>query len=248
LQVGLSSRNDAVVCACVRVLAALLHAALGLHSLAQPYSNPGLAGADCWQEKGNSQQHQRQQQQHSGQLATHTDSVVNNDGQQQEPQYRLPSDALGGPCPSDSDDEQLQLQSSSSTCSWQELLQLLLAAAGEGPRSAAVRAAALQELRQVLLHLAHAFSLLSVPTASAASAAAVAAPATASTKSTRVNIRQQANRSSSGCELAAARDALLAGVVPLALAALQEEQQELRRWAGGQAGRLAGSRLHVLVC
>jgi hypothetical protein len=249
LQVGLSSRNDAVVCACVRVLAALLHVALGLHSLAQRSSKPGLARADNWQEQGDSQQDQWQQQQHLKFQSAHADSVDNASGQQQEPEHQLRSDTVGRLRPSDSDDEQLQLHSSSnssSTASWQELLQLLLTAAGERARSAAVRAAALQELRQLLLHLADALGLSSVSPPSSSSTSAAVAAAAAPGREAEEEIGEQVKRSSSsGCELAASRDVLLAGVLPLALAALQEEQQELRRWAVGQAGRQAGSRLHV---
>jgi hypothetical protein len=234
-QVGLSSGNDAVVGACVRVLAALLQAALGLRSLSQPSSEHGLAGPNSWEQQQHSQQDRCQQQQHSPQNAQ-IHGIAQPNRQQQEPQQQLSSDA-GQPY----DDEQLQLQtsSSSSTCSWQELLQLLLAAAGEPSRSAAVRAAALQELRQLLLQLADA---LSVPNLSPASpSAAVVAEAVAAQAGDENG--KQSIWSSSKVELAAARDALLPGVLPLALAALQEEAQELRRWGGGLAGRLA--MLHV---
>jgi hypothetical protein len=212
------------------VLAALLQAALGLRSLAQRGSKqPGVAGADGQQEQDQSQQQQQQQQ--PNQQAAHTGRNVQSKWKQQESKHQFCSDTISRPCSSATDDEQLQLQgsSSSSTCSWQELLQLLLATAGEGARSAAVRAAALQELRQLLLHLADALSVSGVASAAPPAAAAAVAQEAVDADGQQSN---QSSSSSSKCELAAARDALLPAVLPLALAALQEEQQELRRWVG----------------
>jgi hypothetical protein len=229
--VGLASHNDAVVCACIRVLAALLQAELGLSSIAAAGSKAEAAGHSCqgWQEQQFSsrsqdedqqqqqqqldEQLQQQQQEQQAQDAQRLQIVTNSIDMCPDPRLSEPAEQ---PINSGASEE-LQLQSSSSSgISWQELLQLLLAAAAGPGSSAGVWAAALQELRQLLLHLADAMVL---PAAAAASGV------------TESSQQGECSSSSSRCKFAAAKEALLCGVLPLALAALQEEQQELRRWA-----------------
>jgi hypothetical protein len=222
LQVGLASCNDAVVCACVRVLAALLQAQLGLQCSTQPDSKQRVA-AHSWRRlqehprdnsKEAGQQQQQQQQQEQDAQPLHVPGTESQQLQQQLP-HHLVSNTVDQPQSNIIGDE-LQLPSkSSSKVSWQELLQLLLRTAAATGSSATVRAAALQEMRLLLLHLADALS-----------AADPAAPAGAG----EAQGNQLAGSTSSRCcRLAAVRQALLPEVLQLALMALQEEQQEVRR-------------------
>jgi hypothetical protein len=211
------------------VLAALLQAQLGLHCSTQPDSKQ-RAAVHSWRglqehphdnskEAGQQQQQQQlQQQQQQLQQDAQPLHVPGHESQQLQQQlpHHLVSNTVDQPQSNTIGDE-LQLASKSSRkLSWQELLQLLLRTAAAAGSSATVRAAALRELRLLLLHLADALS-----------AAAPAAPAGAG----EAQGNQLAGSSSSSrcCRLAAFRQALVPEVLQLALKALQEEQQELHR-------------------